>query len=171
MKKIKRRFSYSIWVVFNYTQNKEFDIIKKKVNKVLKGPLFPIHMTITSGLMGPKKNLIKKMLFSLKKIRKFSIELKNYGYKKNFFQSLYIAVKKNSELDNQKKIIDKIFKPRNKIYSPHISLYYGQKNSYLKKKIISSLPKMIKTIKIKHLSLALNDEKKLQWKILKTFQI
>ena len=94
MKKIKPRFSYSIWVVFSYKQNKKFVIIKKKVNKILKGPFFPIHMTITSGLVGRKENLIKKMFFSLKKIRKFSIELKNYGYKKNFFQSLYIDVKK-----------------------------------------------------------------------------
>jgi 2'-5' RNA ligase len=171
MKKIKPRFSYSIWAVFNSTQNKEFFIIKKKVNKILKGPFFPIHMTILNDLVGSKKDLIKKMFFSLKKIQKFSIELKNYGYKKKFFQSLYINVKKNRELNKQKKILDRIFKHKSKIYSPHISLYYGQKNTYLKKKIISSLPKMTKTIKIKHLSLALNDEKKLQWKILKTFQI
>jgi len=171
MKRIKPSLSYSIWVTFNYTQNKEFEIIKKKINKVFKGPFFPIHMTVTSDLVGNKKDLIKKMFFSLKKIRKFSIKLKNYGYKNKFFQSLYIDVKKNNELNKQKKIIDKIFKCRNKIYLPHISLYYGQKNSYLKKKIISSLPKMTKVIKINHLSLALNDEKKLQWKIIKTFLI
>ena len=99
----------------------------------------------------------------------FSIEIDNYGYKNTFFQSLYIKVKKNNELISQKKIIDNIFNCQTSFFSPHISLYYGHKNNSVKKKIISNLPKLKKTIKVKNLCLALNKEKKAKWKIIETF--
>ena len=136
---------------------------------MLKGPYFPIHMTISAGFSGKEKELIKKIKSTLNKFDGFSIEIDNYGYKNTFFQSLYIKVKKNNELISQKKIIDNIFNCQTSFFSPHISLYYGHKNNSVKKKIISNLPKLKKTIKVKNLCLALNEEKKPKWKIIETF--
>ena len=109
---------------------------------------------------------------SLKKLNTFSIEVDNYGFKNTFFQSLYIKVKKTNELILRKKIIDGIFNiTTTNSYAPHISLYYGEENNKKKKEIISKLPKLKKIIKIRNLCLALNDEKKLRWKIIETFLI
>ena len=167
----KPNFLYSIWAIFNNTQQKQLENLKKKINKVLVGPHFPIHMTISAESLGTEKNIIKKMKSILNKLNRFSVEIDNYGYKNSFFQSLYINVKKNNDLISQKKIIDNIFNCKPSLYYPHISLYYGHQNNGIKKKIISNLPKLKKIIEIKNLCLALNDEKKLRWKIIKTFLI
>jgi HD superfamily phosphohydrolase len=165
----KPNFLYSIWAVFNNKDQRQLENLKKKVNKVLKGPYFPIHMTISAGFLGMEKELITKMKSTLNKLNRFSIEIDNYGYENAFFQSLYIKVKKNNELISQKKIIDNVFNCQTSFFSPHISLYYGHKNDSIKKKIISKLPKLKKITKINNLCIALNDEKKLRWKIIKSF--
>ncbi len=165
----KPNFLYSIWAVFNNKDQRQLENLKKKVNKVLKGPYFPIHMTISAGFLGMEKELITKMKSTLNKLNRFSIEIDNYGYENAFFQSLYIKVKKNNELISQKKIIDNVFNCQTSFFSPHISLYYGHKNNSIKKKIISKLPKLKKITKINNLCIALNDEKKLRWKIIETF--
>ena len=165
----KPNFFYSIWAIFTDKQQKQLEKLKKKINVVLKGPYFPIHMTISAGFSGKEKELINKIKSTLNKFDEFSIEIDNYGYKNTFFQSLYIKVKKNNELISQKKIIDNIFNCQTSFFSPHISLYYGHKNNSVKKKIISNLPKLKKTIKVKNLCLALNEEKKPKWKIIETF--
>ena len=162
-------FFYSVWVIFNNKQQRQLEKLKKKVNVALKGPYFPIHMTISAGFSGKEKELIKKIKSTLNKLDKFSIEIDNYGYKNIFFQSLYIKVEKNTELISQKKIIDDIFNCQTSFFFPHISLYYGYKHNNVKKKIISNLPKLKKIIKVKNLCLVHNDEKKLKWKIIKTF--
>ena len=165
----KPNFLYSIWAVFNNKDQRQLENLKKKVNKVLKGPYFPIHMTISAGFLGMEKELITKMKSTLNKLNRFSIEIDNYGYENAFFQSLYIKVKKNNELISQKKIIDNVFNCQTSFFSPHISLYYGHKNDSIKKKIISKLPKLKKITKINNLCIALNDEKKLRWKIIESF--
>ena len=165
----KPDFLYSIWAVFNNKDQRQLENLKKKVNKVLKGPYFPIHMTISAGFLGMEKELITKMKSTLNKLNRFSIEIDNYGYENAFFQSLYIKVKKNNGLISQKKIIDNVFNCQTSFFSPHISLYYGHKNNSIKKKIISKLPKLKKITKINNLCIALNDEKKLRWKIIESF--
>ena len=167
----KKKNLYSIWARFNNKQQEQLEVLKKKVNKILEGPYFPIHMTISSRILGSERELIKKIESNLNRLSRFSIEIDNYGYKNTFFQSLYINVKRNHRFISQKKIIDTIFNCRPSFYTPHISLYYGLKNNTVKKKIISKLPKLKKIIKINNLCIALNDEKKLRWKIIETFLV
>ena len=106
----RSNFFYSIWAIFGKRDQKQLEKIKKMANATLKGPFFPIHMTISAGFKGIEKDLIHKMKSTSNGLNQFSIEVMNYGCKKNFFQSLYIKVKKNDELISQKKIIDKLFK-------------------------------------------------------------
>ena len=168
---MKKNVCYSIWAIFNDKQRKQLENLKKKINDILKGPYFPIHMTLTGELLGEEKKLIKKIKSILNKLDKFSIEIYNYGYKNTYFQSLYIKVIKNTKLVSQKKIIDNAFNRQTNFFYPHISLYYGRKNNSIKKKIISNLPKLKKIIEIRNLCLSCREEKKLKWKIIETFRI
>ena len=168
---MKKNVRYSIWATFNNKQQKQLENLKKKINNVLKGPYFPIHMSLCGELLGEEKELIKKIRSISNKLSKFSIKIDNYGCKNTFFQSLYIKVIKNTKLVSQKKIIDNVFNRQTRFFFPHISLYYGYKNYIVKKKIISNLPKLKKIIKITSLCLAINEEKNLKWKIIKKFLI
>ena len=167
----KKNVRYSIWAIFNDEQQRQLENLKKKTNDILKGPYFPIHMTLTGELLGEEKELIKKIKSILNKLDKFSIEIDNYGYKNAYFQALYIRVIKNTKLVSQKKIIDNAFNRQTNFFYPHISLYYGRKNNSIKKKIISNLPKLKKIIEIRNLCLSCREEKKLKWKIIETFRI
>ena len=162
---------YSIWEIFSYHQQKKLENLKKNINKYLRGPLFPIHLTISAGFVGKEKELINKMQLILYQLEQFYIELDNYGYKDAFFKSLYIKVKKSNELILQKKIIDNTFNSSTKFFLPHISLFYGNASKSLKNKIILNLPDTKQIIKIKNLCLAINDEKKLKWEIIEKFKI
>ena len=166
---MKKNVRYSFWAIFNNKQQRQLENLKKKINNELKGPYFPIHMSLCGELLEDKRELINKIKKNLSKLNKFSIETNNYGYKNTYFQSLYIKVIKNTKLASQKKIIDNIFNRQTRFFNPHISLYYGLKSNIVKKKIISNLPKLKKTIKVKNLCLALNEEKKLKWKIIEMF--
>ena len=137
----------------------------------MKGPYFPIHLTINARFAGEEKELIKKMQSILNILNKFYIEIDNFGYKNTFFESFYIKVKKNNELLSQKKIIDNALKCQTKLFIPHISLFYGNKNNIIKKEIISNLNSLNKIIKIENLCLVINDEKNLKWAIIKKFKI
>ena len=86
---------YSVWAIFNNKQQKQLEKLKKKINITLKGPYFPIHMTISAGFLGKEKDLINKMKSTLNRLDRFFIEIDNYDYKNTFFQSLYIKIKKN----------------------------------------------------------------------------
>ena len=156
---MKKNVCYSIWAIFNDKQRKQLENLKKKINDILKGPYFPIHMTLTGELLGEEKKLIKKIKSILNKLDKFSIEIYNYGYKNAYFQALYIRVIKNTKLVSQKKIIDNAFNCQTNFFYPHISLYYGYKHNSIKKKIISNLPTLKKIIKIRNLCLSCREEK------------
>ena len=167
----KKNPFYSIWALFEYKEQKNLEILKKKININLKGPNFPIHMTISAGFFGSKKKIIKKINSIIKKTNKFFIKVNDYGCKNKKFQSLYVNVKINHNILLIKKNIDTLFNCKTNSFFPHISLFYGRKNYIEKKKIISDLPKLKKKIKITSLCLALNNEKKLEWKIIKKFKI
>ena len=161
--------SYSVWGIFENKKKILLDNIKKKINKKLKGPKFSIHLTISSYLRGEENEIIAKLKLASKKSKKIFIETKNYGYKKKFFQSIFVKVKITKELKAQKKVIDKLLNLHKTSYDPHISLYYGNTSLINKKKIISSLKNFEKKIKIIKICLVKNDEKKLKWNIVKKF--
>tara|TARA_Y100000590_G_C15560104_1_gene954407 strand:+ start:54 stop:563 length:510 start_codon:yes stop_codon:yes gene_type:complete len=168
--KTKNSF-YSIWATFDNKNQIYLQKIKKKINKKLKGPNFPIHITLSSGFAGTEKNITEKIIPALFKSGQFYIDTNKYGYKNTFFQSLYVNVKKNKDLISKKKIIDNILNCKKKSFYPHISLYYGLKNNAVKKQVISKLPELKKKIKVTNLCIAINNEKKLKWKIVKKILI
>ena len=164
--------SYSIWGIFEFKNKIFLESIRKDLNKNLKGPKFPIHFTISSNVIGKKKDILLKLKKISKKNNSFFIISDGYGIKKKFFQSIFIKIKLTKEIIKEKKIIDNYFKIKKKEYYPHISLYYGLPSSRQKKKIISNLKKnKNKKLKIKKICLAQNDEKNLKWKIIKCFKI
>ena len=127
--------SYSVWGIFENKKKKLLENLKNRLNKKLKSPRFPVHLTISSYFKGKQSEIIAKLKMALKKNKKFFIHTNNYGYKKKIFQSLFIKVKLTNELKTQKMIIDKYLNPRKVSYYPHISLLYGNIPISKKKKL------------------------------------
>ena len=67
----KSNFFYSVWAVFDKRDQKQLEKIKKRANATLKGPSFPIHMTISASFKGIEKDLIHKIQVSHNTILKY----------------------------------------------------------------------------------------------------
>ena len=174
MSKNKVRISkgFWLWCQFSHKDMNYLKSIKSKVNKSFLGPKFDIHLTLVGpylNLNNLQMNLIKK---TLKKQKKISIKLLNYSYSKNKFTSLFIKVEKNKSLISlRKKFYKTNYLNKYSNYKPHISLFYGNKESNEKKRLILKLPKLIKKCIINKISIVNVDENINKWKIIKKIKL
>ena len=170
----KSVITYSLWALFNSADEKFLKKIKKLTNFYLSEPSitnisnFPIHMTLCSNIGKDSKNLNQ----NIKKIKKFKIQAVNYSHKKIFFQSFFIKVKTKKNLINIQNFLNEKRNIKKNYLLPHISLNYGDQKSKIKKYVIDILPKVKnKVFTINRICIAMNNEKKFKWKIIKIFKI
>ena len=76
----------------------------------------------------------------------------------------------DSSLDVMNKFVSLLLK-ENKKYNPHISLYYGEENNDLKKKVIKKLPKLNKFVTIDKICIVDVNEKINKWRIVKKIKL
>ena len=162
---------YWIWAQFDNSSMKLLNKAYIKTNSKLNGPNFNIHLTISGPIKIEKDIVIRKFLGLKAKLHSFDIKIDNYLFSKLFYESLYISVFSNKQLDNLKENIDKEFNIFKNNYNPHISLFYGKKSDSDKKKIIAELPSLPKTIKLSTLCLVYVDENKNKWDIEHKFHL
>ena len=161
-----------IWGDFPTKDNKYLYYLQRKVQSKLNSPEFSIHLT----LAGPYKDIDTKFENQLRLLClntcPIKIELNNYQYKEDRFQSFFIKVKKNNELINlRKKIFNlKEFHIKDKFF-PHISLSYGIHSVEHKIDLIHSLPEININLIINKLLIVKVDENINKWEILKKFRI
>ena len=91
--------------------------------------------------------------------------------KQEFFQSLFIKIKEDKSLLNLKTKIDNQFTMPDKIFFPHISLYYGDKDKEKKTKAIKQLDKFNNTFLLEKLCLVEVDEEISSWRIIETYSL
>ena len=164
--------AYWLWLEISRADKKKIQKIKNLINQKLKGPRFDIHLTLFFSYLKMNQKEIKLIKKISKKINKFKIQLIKYDFTDKKYTSLFIKVKKSKKLN----LIRKKFNKTNYLkqyskYHPHISLYYGEKSTELKKKIISELPKLNKTVTIDKLSISNINEKINKWKIIKRIRL
>ena len=164
--------SYWLWLQIYKKDEKKIQKIKNIINKKLRGPKFNIHLTLIGPYLKLKNNDFKLIKKISKKIRKFKIRLIKYELTNKKYTAFYIKVKKTKKLSQ---IREKFFKTnyikQNLKYNPHISLYYGEKDIITKKRIISKLPKLNKSVTIDKISIVDVNEKINKWKIIKRIKL
>ena len=164
--------AYWLWLEISKKDTKKIQKIKNLINQKLKGPRFNIHLTLIGPYLKLSENDIKLIKKISKKIEKFKIQLVKYDIKNSKYTSLFIKVKKSKKLSLvRKKFFKTNYLKQYSKYQPHISLYYGETDTKLKKKIISKLPKLNKTVTIDKLSISDVNEKINKWKIIKRIKL
>ena len=156
---------YWIWAQFDNSSMKFLNKAYIKTNSKLGGPNFDIHLTISGPITIERNIMINRFMKLRTQLNSFDIKINNYTFSKLFYESLYVSVFLNKQLDNLKTSIDKEFKIFKKSYNHHISLFYGKKSDSEKKKVIAELPTLPKTIKLSTLCLVSVDEKKNKWDV------
>ena len=164
--------AYWLWLELTKEDKKKIQKIKNLINQKLKGPGFDVHLPLLGPYFKMGQNDIKLIKKISKKISKFKIQLIKYDFTDKKYTSLFIKVKKSKKISLvRKKFFKTNYLKQYSKYQPHISLYYGETDTKLKKKIISKLPKLNKTVTIDKLSISDVDEKINKWKIIKRIKL
>lgn len=168
----KRRISKGFWVWGQFDSVTSADIIKQQqeINNTLKGPKFDLHLTLSGPLLDPD-DIHKKRLSELSNLfAPVKINLDGVGMTDEFFQSLFLNIKENSNLLDLKTKIDDVFQLDNKSYFPHISLYYGNAKKDLKTESVRNIKKTNEVI-LDKISLVSVDETIQSWKVIESFSL
>ncbi len=163
--------AYSIWLIPN---GENYILLKNTIielSHIFKGIKFLPHVTVVSNLDYSEKFLIKKVESIAKKVEPFKIEFNAINYLDEFFQSFFISVKINDDLDNIRKIAKSYFSKMNERYNPHLSLAYGNIDPKIKKDLKRKIHCPIKNFKATELYLAYNDEVNLKWEVINKFPL
>ena len=161
-----------IWGDFPTKDNKYLNSLQRKVQSKLNSPKFRIHLT----LAGPYKDIDLKFENQLKLLcittYPIKLELNDYQYKEDRFESFFISVKENDDLINLRKQLFNLkeFHIKDK-FCPHISLTYGIHSVQQKIDLIHSLPKININLIMNNLLIVKVDENINKWEILKEFGI
>jgi len=160
-----------IWAIPKKKEISSIIKIKQGLDKVLKGPDFPIHMTL-SGDSDLNYFKLKKLLPELKKsIPRFKVSYGGYGIKNVFFQAFYIEVILDKQLRNIRSNIYEILKKKNQTFMPHMSLYYGKESNKKKKKLLDNLPFIEGSFLVDALYMVSFDSQSIEWKVLNTINL
>ena len=162
---------FLIWATFDYATQDRLEIIRQKVNGLLKGPDFDIHLTL-SGLIELDAKLNERDEFDkfdlLKdQINTIQINLIDYSFRDRFDQSLFIKVKKNTELISLRNKVQVSFGLNPNSFFPHISLFYGEEKEEKKKEVIKELPSFENITSLNKICLAHVEERIDKWEVVK----
>ena len=162
---------FLIWATFDYPTQDRLEIIRQKVNGLLKGPDFDIHLTL-SGLIELDAKLNESDVFDkfdlLKdQINTIQINLIDYSFRDRFDQSLFIKVKKNTELISLRNKVQVSFGLNPNSFFPHISLFYGEEKEEKKKEVIKELPSFENITSLNKICLAHVEERIDKWEVVK----
>ena len=168
----KERISKGFWI-WGQFDTRSATIIrnnKKKINNILDGPEFDAHITLSGPIMD-LDNTLKSKTFKISTLfSPFTLHSEGIGLKDEFFQSLFIKIKKTQELLDLKMRIDDELMLNSKNYFPHISLYYGDSTNKLKEDSIRNIAKL-DDITLDKISLVAVDEAISSWKIIESFEL
>ena len=163
--------AYSIWLI---PDGETYIFLKNTIielSHIFKGIKFAPHVTVVSNLDYSEKFLSKRVESIAKKVEPFCIEFNTINYLDKFFQSFFISIKKNDELNYIRNIAKSYFPKMAEEYYPHLSLAYGNIESKIKRSLKSKIHCPIKNFKATELYLAYNDEVNFKWEVINKFPL
>ena len=163
--------AFYIWLHLSDKDNIFFKSVQKKLRKNIPSVSFPIHLTISMPILGDEKVIGREFLRLRNVFTSFRIETNGCGQSNEFFESFFIKIKQSQRLLTMHNSLNRIFAAHDdgRIFSPHISLVYGDFSEEIKHDLIESLPEIPKILNISTISLAHANEAILEYKIINSF--
>ena len=144
---------------------------KLLIDNKLKGPSFPIHMTL-AGQFDLNSSKVKTLEEEItNRISPIEISYKGYGMKDYFFQAFYVKVNLNQGLQTTRSKICDLLKIENEEFMPHLSLYYGKQALEKKQSLLTELPDIEGSFVAETFYLVSFDPENIEWKILNSINL
>lgn len=113
-------------------------IILQLSNKY-KGPKFEAHMTFLGRIDSNEKAIIEKTKELAQQIKPLFLTLGEISFSNTYFQSVFVRLKSTAELMDANLKAKEIFQIDDRVFMPHISLFYGNHSMELREKIVSEI--------------------------------
>ena len=163
--------SYSIWLMPEGNVKYDLRNVIYMLSANFGGPLFTPHVTLVGSFLGSEKELLHKTEIISKKIKPFEIYFGDIEYSVEFFRSLFLKIKVNTELIKARDIACKELNWIKNDYIPHLSLVYGDYDTKEKEHMISNIKIIADRFLVDHIFLAHNDEINLKWEVIRGYQL
>ena len=112
----------------------------KKLSEKYDTPIFEPHITLLGGLERGETELTQLTDTLAGALDPFDVLLTNAGYRERYYQSLFVHVKKSTELMEARRIAEKLFDvDSEEEFMPHLSLMYGDFGRDEKERILSRM--------------------------------
>jgi len=161
----------TLWAIPKKEEVSLFLESKQLIDNKLKGPGFPIHMTL-AGQFDLNTSKVKNLEEEITdRINPIEISYKGYGMKDYFFQAFYVKVDLNQDLQSVRSNICNIVKIEDEEFMPHLSLYYGKKSLEEKQSLLAELPEIEGSFIAETVYLVSFDPKNIEWKILNSIYL
>ena len=163
--------TYYIWGEFSHTDFTLLNKLHQRVNDLLNGPDFIVHLTLS----GPFYDLDEATIGGIEDLavtnNKIEMTTNGYGIEDNIFQSFYVQIQKSSELINLKGRLDDLLSITPKDFNPHISLFYGNIRQTLKQEVISKLDTPPEVITLDRISIVEIVDDVESWEVLYAYPL
>ena len=163
---------YYIWGLFDNRDAIYLNNLKDEIQAKLSSPRFDLHITLAGPYLNLNSDFSEKLKNFCKNNHQIILDVKGLDYTNEIFKSFYLSINHTDQLEIFRSNISKIeafdFK---KNFLPHVSLAYGNHKINEKKRLISKINKLNKSIKVSKIGLVeINDDIK-NWKILESFKL
>jgi len=163
---------YSLWLIPEDYYFKKYSKIILRLSKKYHLYNFAPHVTLVGYLIGKERDLVKKTSLLATQINFFAIKMDSIDYENFYFRSLFFKAKKSKDLTNAYQRAVEIFGLEKTVYTPHLSLLYGDLLLTTKKEIIKSLNVPFNDIfKVGKLQLLKTEGEINKWEIVAEFRI
>ena len=164
--------SYSLWFIPDEPQEKlRLQEAISRLATDFAGPLFVPHVTLVGGVPGDLPTMQVQAARLAKTLKPFNVVLGEVQWRSAFFQSFFMTVKATPKLLEARRLAETVFGAEPLPFSPHLSLFYGEKSIVEKQRMRAQITVAPFTFEASKIYLAHNDEKALQWKILSSYDL
>lgn len=157
---------YSLWIIPDSKTKQSISKIINKLSKKYNAIIIEPHMTLLGVINCNEKTIIKGVKKLARIINPFTLTLSEVSFSTTYFQSVFVRVKSIAKLMETNMEAKKIFKVDNDMFTPHISLLYGNYEMKVREQIAEQIkfPKL--AFKAKEISIVPITENPSEWKAL-----
>ncbi len=131
---------FSLWLMPRGRVRKDLERLITELSMQYATQKFEPHVTLIGEITIPEREAITMTRYLAKKLRPFTVFLKEVACLSEYFRCVFIKAKKTAELMNANLTARALFKQDNdENYLPHLSLIYGDLTLPVKEQIIKEI--------------------------------
>lgn len=130
---------YTLWVIPPPEIKQILEDVIRDLGDKYKGPYFEPHMTLLGHILCNKEDVVEKTKILCKDVKPFEISLGEISFSTTYFQSVFARIKSSASLMELNLKAKEVFKLKNSLFMPHMSLLYGDHQMELREKIASEV--------------------------------